>query len=313
MQSYKMKLTEFLGNLFSFIRKLIFSVLSVGSIPTHISFIMDGNRRYARKHRLSEGAGHRVGFFALMSMLKYCYELKVKYVSVFAFGAENLNRSPKEVQYLMALMEEKIGEILKEESLMNKLGIRIQFIGNLKLLKDTTRAAAERAMAATAKNKNFVVLVCAGYSSVTEIMNAVQKSYEDKRRKLQKLDSCGTGTDQSRVDFDESDPEFEISLSDLERNMRMAAYPEPDILVRTSGATRLSNFLLWQSTQTYLYSPAALWPEISLWHLIWMVLHFQRVPHISEKKKKQATLNHNGSHILEEKSATLNHNGLHHH
>ncbi|KAI3939026.1 hypothetical protein MKW92_029313 [Papaver armeniacum] len=287
MQSYKMKLTEFLGNLFSFIRKLIFSVLSVGSIPTHISFIMDGNRRYARKHRLSEGAGHRVGFFALMSMLKYCYELKVKYVSVFAFGAENLNRSPKEVQYLMALMEEKIGEILKEESLMNKLGIRIQ-------------AAAERAMAATAKNKNFVVLVCAGYSSVTEIMNAVQKSYEDKRRKLQKLDSCGTGTDQSRVDFDE-------------KNMRMAAYPEPDILVRTSGATRLSNFLLWQSTQTYLYSPAALWPEISLWHLIWMVLHFQRVPHISEKKKKQATLNHNGSHILEEKSATLNHNGLHHH
>ncbi|KAI3980629.1 hypothetical protein MKX01_025194 [Papaver californicum] len=208
-----MKLTEFFGNLFSFIRKFIFSVLSVGPVPTHIAFIMDGNRR--------------VGFFALMSMLKYCYELRVKYVSVFAFGAENLKRSPKEVQYLMALMEEKIGAILKEESLVNTLGIRIQFIGNLKLLKDTTRAAAERAMAATAKNNNFVILVCAGYSSVSEIMNAVQKSYGDER-----------------FDFDENDPDFEISLSEIESNMYMSAYPEPDILFRTSGAKRLSNFLL---------------------------------------------------------------------
>ncbi|KAI3949730.1 hypothetical protein MKX01_040947 [Papaver californicum] len=280
MQSYKMKLTEFFGNLFSFIRKFIFSVLSVGPVPTHIAFIMDGNRRYARKHKLSEGSGHRVGFFALMSMLKYCYELRVKYVSVFAFGAENLKRSPKEVQNLMALMEEKIGEILKEESLVNTLGIRIQFIGNLKLLKDTTRAAAERAMAATAKNNDFVILVCAGYSSVGEIMNAVQKSYEDKRSKLQKLDSNGT-----RVDIDENDPEFEISLSEIERNMYMSAYPEPDILVRTSGAKRLSNFLLWQSSRTYLYSPMALWPEMSLWHLVWMVLNFQRVAPILEKKK----------------------------
>ncbi|MCL7029607.1 hypothetical protein MKW94_026060 [Papaver nudicaule] len=286
MQSYKTILNEFVGNFFRLIRKFIFSVLSVGPIPTHIAFIMDGNRRFARKNKLKEGSGHRVGFFALMSMLKYCYELRVKYVTVFAFGAENLNRTLVEVQSVMALMEEKIEEILKEESLLKTLGVKVQFIGNLKLLNDTTRAAAQRAMAVTAQNSDFVILICAGYSSATEILNAVQKSYNDKWRKLQKLDSSGTGTEQVRVDhFD--DNEFGISLSDLERHMYMSAYPEPDILVRTSGEKRLSNFLLWQSPQTYLYAPAALWPEISFWHLIWMVLNFQRVPHILEKKKKQ--------------------------
>ncbi|KAI3980630.1 hypothetical protein MKX01_025195 [Papaver californicum] len=192
-------------------------------------------RRFARKHNLKDGSGHRAGFLALMSMLQYCYELGVKYVTAYAFSVDNFNHDPEEVKHVMDLMVEKIKELLKEESIVNSYGVRLHFIGNLKLLSETARAAAEKAMAATAKNNNVVLLIC----------------------------------------------------SDLERHTYMSVSPDPDILLRTSGANRLSNFLLWQSSHTYLYSPAALWPEISLWHLIWMVLNFQRVQHNLEKKRKQ--------------------------
>ncbi|KAI3945493.1 hypothetical protein MKW98_018310 [Papaver atlanticum] len=275
MQSAKMTLRVFLENSFRVLRKFLFRVVSVGPIPSHVAFIMDGNRRYAKKHKLQLGSGHRIGLFTLMSMLKYCYELGVKYVSVYAFSVDNFNRRPEEVEFMMALMEEKIEELLMEESIVNKFGVRIQFIGNLKLLKDSTREAAGRAMAATAKNDNFVLLICVAYTSTDEIMNAIQKSYNDKLCKLQ-------GSSYSGIDQD-----FEITITDIERHMCMSTTPEPDILIRTSGAKRLSNFLLWQSTNTCLYSPTVLWPEISLWHLTWAVLKFQQVPQNFEKKKKQ--------------------------
>ncbi|KAI3883468.1 hypothetical protein MKW92_011403 [Papaver armeniacum] len=278
----------FFENCFRLFRKFIFSVVSVGPIPTHIALIMDGNRRYARKHKLKEGAGHRIGLFALMSMLKYCYELGVKYVTVCAFSVDNFNRERKEVQYMMTLMEEKIEELLMEGSIVSKFGVRLHFIGNLKLLNATTRAAAERAMTATAMNNNLVLVICIAYSSTDEVVNAVQRSYKNKWCKLQGLDSSGCDSDEIRsVDCSsENDHEFAAMLSDLEKHMYMSVTPEPDILIRTSGAKRLSSFLLWQSTHTYLYSPAALCPDISVWHWIWVVLNFQRVQHNLEKKKK---------------------------
>ncbi|OVA19571.1 Decaprenyl diphosphate synthase-like [Macleaya cordata] len=279
--------TKFLGKLGYLFRKCIFSVVSVGPIPTHIAFIMDGNRRYARKYNLKEGSGHRVGFLALMTMLKYCSELGVKYVTAYAFSADNFKRQPVEVQYVMDLMQEKIEELLKEESTLSRFGVRLHFVGNLKLLKESTRAAVEKAMAATANNNNIMVLICVAYSSTDEIVNAVQESYNEKHRKVQEQDSSGSGGDLIEVDSDENDQEFAIKISDLERRMYMSVFPEPDILVRSSGANRLSNFLLWQTTNCYLYSPAVLWPEISLWHLVWVILNFQRVQPNLEKKKKQ--------------------------
>ncbi|KAK9280869.1 hypothetical protein L1049_003760 [Liquidambar formosana] len=137
------------GNLGSFLRRCIFCVLSAGPIPNHIAFIMDGNRRYAKKLNLIEGAGHKLGFSALISMLKYCYELGVKYVTIYAFSIENFKRRPEEVQSLMELMQEKIEGLIKEESIVNQYGVRVYFIGNLKLLSEPVRLAAERAMVAT--------------------------------------------------------------------------------------------------------------------------------------------------------------------
>ncbi|XVF16022.1 hypothetical protein REPUB_Repub09cG0205900 [Reevesia pubescens] len=179
------------GDIASFLRRCLFRVLSVGPIPTHLAFIMDGNRRYAKKKNLEEGDGHKAGYLALMSMLYYCYELGIKYVTVYAFSIENFKRRPDEVHSLMDLMLEKIEALLMEGSIVNQYGIRVEGCENL------------------------------------------------------------------------GEKHHAIKLVDVEKHMYMAVAPDPDILIRSSGETRLSNFLLWQTSHCPLYSPAVLWPEIA--------------------------------------------------
>lgn len=265
------------GKLGSLLRKCVFTTLSVGPIPNHLAFIMDGNRRYAKKHNLKEGAGHNAGFSALMSLLQYCYELGVQYVTVYAFSIDNFKRRPEEVESLMDLMQEKIDKLIEEESIVDRYGIRICFIGNLKLLKDSVREAAERAMKATAKNSKSVLSVCVAYTSTDEITHAVQESCREKLGAIEQANSYN----------EEEGNNLLINLVDIEKKMYMVAAPDPDIIIRTSGETRLSNFLLWQSACSHLYSPPALWPEVGFWHLVWAVLNFQRDHWYLEKIKKQ--------------------------
>ncbi|KAF9601935.1 hypothetical protein IFM89_024269 [Coptis chinensis] len=271
-----------------FLRKCIFHVLSVGPMPTHIAFIMDGNRRYARKKNLKEGAGHRVGFLAFLSTLKYGYELGVKYVTVYAFSIDNFKRRAKEVQYVMDLLDEKLEELLNQKSILDSYGVRIRFIGNLSLLNESTRVATEKAMAGTAKNDKAVLLICLAYSSTDEIVHAVQEACNEKWNKLQEMDSNERGNDSILATRAMTHKECAIKLADLERHMYLSGVPDPDILIRSSGESRLSNFLLWQTTYCHLYSPAALWPEISLWTLLWAILNFQQAEAYLEKKKKLA-------------------------
>ncbi|KAJ0110895.1 hypothetical protein Patl1_01786 [Pistacia atlantica] len=242
----------------------------MGPLPNHIAFIMDGNRRYAKKLNLIDGAGHKVGFLAVTSMLKFCYELGVRNVTIYAFSIDNFKRSPEEVQSLMELMQEKIEGLIKDESIVNCYGVRVYFVGNLKLLSEPVRLAAERAMLATAKNSKAVLSICVAYTSTNEIVNAVEESVEEK------------------IEHHESEPL--IKLVDIEKHMYMAVAPDPDIIIRTSGEARLSNFLLWQSAFCYLYSPSVLWPEIGLRHFLWAILNFQR--HHSYLNKKGEQLQH---------------------
>lgn len=273
-----------------YIRKFLFSILCVGPIPDHIAFIMDGNRRYAKKQKLEEGSGHKAGFLALMSLLKYCYELGVKYTTIYAFSIDNFRRRPEEVQYVMDLMLEKIEGLLKEESIVNQFGVRVSFVGNLKLLNEPVRVAAEKVMIATANNTKTRLLICVAYTSSDEIVNAVQESCREKWHGIKALN--GMKNDEIQALDGEMSEEFQeknldIKLVDLEKNMYMAIAPDPDILIRSSGETRLSNFLLWQATNTLLCCPRALWPEMGLWNLVWAVLKFQRNYSYMEKKKKQ--------------------------
>ncbi|XP_077231971.1 dehydrodolichyl diphosphate synthase CPT3-like [Tasmannia lanceolata] len=267
----------FYASICNFFKRCLFGVLSFGPIPQHIAFIMDGNRRFAKCRNLKPGSGHKVGFLALMSILQHCYELGVKYVTVYAFSIDNFNRKPEEVHSVMELMQEKIEGLLKEESIVNKYGIKVKFIGNLNLLDEPVRIAAEKAMSATAGNTRAVLSICVAYTCTDEIVHAVQESYNEKRADV-------LGTDLNGVD--NGLEECVVTLADLERHMYTAGCPDPDILVRTSGETRLSNFLLWQTTFCYLLAPDVLWPDISLRHLVWAILEYQRVYPYLEKKKQ---------------------------
>ncbi|KAL4364748.1 hypothetical protein S245_023395 [Arachis hypogaea] len=109
--------SNLLGGLSSCLRRCIFGILSMGPVPHHIAFIMDGNRRFAKKSNLAEGIGHKARFSSLIFMLRYCYELGVKYVTVHAFSMDNFKKKPKEVQSLMELMREKIEELLQMKAL----------------------------------------------------------------------------------------------------------------------------------------------------------------------------------------------------
>lgn len=343
-----------LGGLGTFLRKCLFNVLSVGPIPHHIAFIMDGNRRYAKRRNLPVGEGHKAGYLSLMSLLRYCFEMGVKYVTVYAFSIDNFKRKPDEVQTLMELLQEKIEALLEKECYLNQYGVRIYFIGNLKLLSEPVRIAAENAMKATANNSNAVLLICLAYTSCDEIVHAVEESCKEKRKEIQAPNggkvsngvihgvgegemvngvtetevhkSCNNSFDREAAlgtntacngnierfekgkkenatvnhevasnglveEVKESEKQHEkipnVKLVDVEKHMYMAVAPDPDILIRTAGETRLSNFLLWQSSNCPLYCPAALWPDLGLWNLVWAVLNFQRNHYYLEKKKKQ--------------------------
>lgn len=291
------------------LRKFMFSILSVGPIPDHVAFIMDGNRRFAKKRHLPEGDGHRAGYKSLISILNYCYELGVKYITVYAFSIENFKRQPEEVQLLMDMMVEKIEDLLSDGSIVSKYGMRLYFVGNLGLLSGPVRAAAEKAMRATAHNTRATLLICVAYTSCDEMVHAVQESCQNKTDISQvSRNNMFSGLGESRlcngavrkssgvcrsVDDGEEEDHWEaeadlIKIGDVESHMYMSVAPDPDIVIRSSGETRLSNFLLWQTAYSPLYSPTALWPEISLWHLVWVVLDFQRKYSYLQKKRKQS-------------------------
>ncbi|KAL7611847.1 hypothetical protein Lser_V15G07109 [Lactuca serriola] len=276
-------ISKLLGGVNHTLRKLIFRVISSRPIPEHIAFILDGNRRFAKKWKLTEGAGHKAGFFALMAVLKYCYEIGVKYVTIYAFSLDNFNRRPDEVQYVMDLMQEKIEGFLNELTLINQYGVRVLFIGDLDRLYEPVRIAAEKAMEATAKNSRTYLLVCVAYTSSHEIPRAIHEACQEKSE----ANSIRVMNGDMNSDINHGGQSV-IKVLDLEKHMYMGVAPDPDILVRSSGETRLSNFLLWQTTNSFLYSPKALWPEMGFWQVVWGILEFQNNYQYYEKKKKQA-------------------------
>ncbi|KAL1370640.1 hypothetical protein HN51_000876 [Arachis hypogaea] len=296
-----------LEGLYCYLRRLLFKVLCVGEVPNHIAFIMDGNRRFAKKNNLAEGEGHKAGFSALLSILRYCYELGVKYVTVYAFSIDNFRRKPKDVQSLMELMRQKIEELLQQESIINEYGVRLHFIGNISMLSEPVRVAVDKAMRVTAHNNHRVLFICVAYTSRDEMVHAVYQSCKQKWshlngeepskvvknggiEKVKGMICSKNGVFENKVEKHSVPPPSScslIELVDVERNMYMAVAPDPDILIRTSGEARLSNFLLWQAGTCPLYAPSSLWPEIGLRHLVLAVLNFQKYHHYLENKKEK--------------------------
>ncbi|CAL9244373.1 unnamed protein product [Arabidopsis halleri] len=259
--------TQIFDALMSLMRKFLFRVLCVGPIPTNISFIMDGNRRFAKKHNLQGlDAGHRAGFISVKYILQYCKEIGVPYVTLYAFGMDNFKRGPEEVKCVMDLMLEKVELAIHQAVSGNLKGMRIIFAGDLNSLNERFRAAAQKLMKLTEENRDLIVVVCVAYSTNLEIVHAVRESWVKK---------CKNG-----------DGAVVLEVSDVEGCMYTSAVPDPDLVIRTGGGDRLSNFMTWQTSRSLLHRTEALWPELGLWHLVWAILKFQRMQDCLQKKKK---------------------------
>ncbi|KAI0077916.1 Di-trans-poly-cis-decaprenylcistransferase [Panus rudis PR-1116 ss-1] len=237
---------------------LLLNIVSAGPIPNHVAFIMDGNRRYARRNRKEVKVGHAEGYVALRRILAVCMKLKVRCVSVYAFSIENFKRSPSEVDDLLGLVEEKLNELCQHGELLQQYGVRLNVVGNKSLFPERLQLAARRAEELTCKHDRAILNICMPYTSRDEIATAVRT------------------TVQERLEDDDSEP---ITERDIEEHLMTSLVGSPplDILVRTSGVRRLSDYLIWQACEnTQLQFTDVYWPEFSFWDFLPIILDYQR-------------------------------------
>ncbi|RYF01968.1 MAG: di-trans,poly-cis-decaprenylcistransferase [Comamonadaceae bacterium] len=206
------------------------SLLS-GSIPHHIAIVMDGNGRWASRRFLPRLAGHKQGVDSLRRCVRACAERGVGVLTVFAFSSENWNRPADEVSGLMELM---VKALSREVPQLLKDGVRLHFVGNKAGLSEQVRAGLQQSEAVTAGNSRLVLNVCFNYGGRWDIAQAA-------------------ATLAARGDA--------ITEASLHTAMGMAHVPDPDLLIRTGGEMRISNFLLWQAAYSELYFSDRLWPE----------------------------------------------------
>ncbi|XP_058454602.1 dehydrodolichyl diphosphate synthase complex subunit DHDDS [Malaya genurostris] len=236
--------------------RAIIKVLQAGPIPQHVAFIMDGNRRFARKENIAKAEGHSKGFDKLSETLQWCLDIGIREVTVYAFSIENFKRSQEEVDTLMSLARDKFHKLAHERDKLQQRGIRIRVLGNLKLLPVDIQQAVNDAVVSTEKNDKAFLNVAFAYTSRDEMANSIRIVAE--------------GISEGKLREDDIDANL------LGSCMYSKECSEPDLLVRTSGEVRLSDFLLWQSSSTVIYFTKTLWPDFSIWHLFGAVFYYQR-------------------------------------
>ena len=200
-------------------------------VPRHIAIVMDGNGRWANKRYLPRIAGHKQGVDALSRCVKACLERGIGVLTVFAFSSENWNRPSEEVSGLMDLL---VMALTKQLPGLNANGVRLHFVGERKRFSEKVNSALIQSELSTAGNQRLIFNVCFNYGGRWDIAQAAQK-----------LASRGEA----------------ITELSLDRAMALAHVPDPDLLIRTGGELRLSNFLLWQAAYSELYFSDRLWPE----------------------------------------------------
>jgi len=209
-------------------------LLPEADLPRHVAIIMDGNRRWARQRGLPEVDGHAAGVEAIRTLLRHAVRRGVPVVTVYAFSRENWARSDDEVRALFALLE---GAIRSETAELKEQGVRIRLLGRLDELPDDTRRSIEDALAQTADGARLLLNVAFNYAGRTEIVDAFRRV-------------AASGVQPADVD--------EETISDA---LYTAGLPDPDLVIRTGGEQRLSNFLIWQAAYAELYTTEVLWPD----------------------------------------------------
>jgi undecaprenyl diphosphate synthase len=214
------------------------AIAAGGALPRHVAIIMDGNGRWATTHGLPRGEGHRRGVDAVRQTVKAALELGVEYLTLFSFSSENWTRPAEEVDFLFGLFRRYIRRDVAD---LHAAGVRITVIGKRAGLPADMLTMIEEAEAATAQNRKLNLIFAFNYGGRDEIVRAVQKLAVDAREG--RLDPAA------------------LSEATLAGYLDTADFPDPDLIIRTSGELRLSNFLLWQSAYAELVFAPVFWPD----------------------------------------------------
>ena len=227
--------------------------LDLKRLPEHIAIIMDGNGRWAQKRHLPRIAGHRAGVKVARQVIESCARLKIPALTLYAFSLENWRRPQAEVEFLMRLLREYLK---KEMPSIHKNNIRLLIIGRSAQLPDAVQKDIEKAMRLTAQNTGMKLIVALNYGGRAELVDAFNAILD--RVRLNGLSA------------------FHADEGTVSDNLYTAGLPDPDLLIRTSGEMRVSNFLLWQIAYAELYITEALWPDFSREKLFEALLNFQK-------------------------------------
>ncbi len=221
------------------------------SKPKHIAIVMDGNGRWAKKRGESRIEGHRKAKKSVRESIEFCVENKIDYLSLFAFSTENWNRPRLEVKALMNLLH----VVIKDELLnLIQQNIKLKVIGNLQELPEKTRKSLKEAISDTENNDGLTLILAINYSGKWDIINATKKIIENNPKG-------------DLANFNEKYFEKNLSTSNI---------PDPELIIRTSGEQRISNFYLWQSAYSELYFTNILWPDFSKKELNNAIFEFKK-------------------------------------
>ncbi|MBM3135279.1 MAG: di-trans,poly-cis-decaprenylcistransferase [Chloroflexi bacterium] len=204
------------------------------NVPYHVAIIMDGNGRWARRRGLPRLAGHRAGMENIRRVIEGCTDFGVQMLTIYAFSTENWQRPPEEVQGLMRILEEVIDERTQE---FYEKGVRLNHLGRLEGLAEALQRKVRYAVELTRENSKFVLNIAFNYGGRAEIVDAARRLLAE-------------GVDAATLD--------EATFS---RYLYTAGLPDPDLIIRTAGEMRLSNFLIWQTAYAEYYSTPTFWPD----------------------------------------------------
>lgn len=211
------------------------------NVPTHVSLIMDGNGRWAKERGKERVHGHFEGVQSVHACVQAAVKAGVKYLSIYAFSEENWNRPEAEVVALMNLMVKSMATYMDE---LHKVGVRFMVLGNRERLDGELNDIIDSCMAKTAKNEKLTLIVFLSYSGKWDILQAAKKMALEMSEHPEKKDEI-----------------LSMSVNDFDKYLVTSGIPDPDIIVRTSGENRLSNYLLWQSAYTEFLFVDTLWPD----------------------------------------------------
>jgi len=227
--------------------------LDLGRLPRHVAVIMDGNGRWAQKRHLPRIAGHRSGTQSARTTIETCARLKIETLTLYAFSVENWRRPKTEIDFLMALLREYLR---KEMPLIQKNNIRMRFLGRMDELPAGVQNDVRDAMEKTAGNKGMVLCVALNYGGRAEIVDAMNAILSERN---------GHGTSEDKVTEEQ-----------LSQHLYTEGLSDPDLLIRTSGEMRVSNFLLWQIAYAEIFVTETLWPDFNRARLLESLLEFQK-------------------------------------